>query len=241
MLELLHGNALTHDNHSNCWIGTDSPENYSDNIVESTFRAKWLDRRISYILNSQGYRCPEWEKIDWENSILMFGDSWVLGIGVPVSETLCNQLEAIIKIPVINLGVGGSSNLFSLYNMTLVKEAGIKPKGVINLETTPERTLTFQKKTLGAPGPLHWGSWVSENMYYKKFWLKYEDNYIRHDEYIRMTKKHLWADNKYLNYNPNTNLPKREKDYARDNMHPSGATYKLYAEQMAKDWWALNV
>ena len=34
---------------------------------------KPFDNSVHYKLNKDGYRCPEWEDIDWPNSHILFG------------------------------------------------------------------------------------------------------------------------------------------------------------------------
>lgn len=235
MLDLLTGNVLTYDNSSINWMATDNPENYKFNCENTEFKSKWENIDITYILNSQGYRCPEWDKIDWRESVVIFGDSCVAGVGVPKNHTLSSFLQTTLQRPAINLGVSGSSNLFSLYNMIRMKTANIKPYAVINIETTPERTLSFCESKIGNSGLKHWGSWDHDDLYYKRFWLKQEENYFQHNEHIRKNKKLLWSDTKYLNYELNE-LPIGVKRAGRDNLHPGMDTYAKQAKHIKSDW-----
>src|SRR6056297_703452 len=70
------------------WLGSDTQERYNKNL--NIFGADWkyADVDISYDLNSQGYRCSEFDQISWEDSVLFFGCSIVLGVGLPINETL---------------------------------------------------------------------------------------------------------------------------------------------------------
>ena len=77
---------------------------------------KPFDRSVSYKLNSQGYRCPEWNDIDWASSHLLFGCSVVQGIGLNDADTLDQELVKLLNEPVVNLGVGGGSLPFILAN-----------------------------------------------------------------------------------------------------------------------------
>lgn len=240
MLDLLQGNVLTHDNNSIYWMSTDSPENYKKHCERhgDSFKKKWVDQEITYILNSQGYRCPEWDKIDWKESVVIFGDSCVAGVGVPKNHTLSYFLQTTLQRPVINLGVSGSSNLFSLYNMIEMKRSDILPYAVISVETGIERTLTFRKPKIAHTGLEHWGSWNSGELNYKRFWLKHEENYLRHSEYIKENKRFLWKDTKYLDYDWSgklNSLPKSDK-LARDCLHPGMDTYAKQAKHIKQQW-----
>lgn len=78
--------------------------------------------KVKYTLNSEGYRTKEFNKIDWKNSIVMFGCSYVFGTGNDDNSTIPALLENKIKIPVINMGINGASiksvahNSLSLYH-----------------------------------------------------------------------------------------------------------------------------
>lgn len=239
MLELLLGNVLTHDK-SEKWIGSDNPSSYNKNCKDPDFKKEWENIDIKYILNSQGYRCPEWDEIIWQESIVIFGDSCITGVGVPNHHTLPAFLQTALRRPVINLGVAGSSNLFSLYNMTRMKTANINPYAVIDIDTTPERTLTFSKKGIENTGIDHWGIWRRDDVNYKNFWLGDQENYIKHNKYIKETKKLLWKETKYINYNSiwvelENTLPRIESN-SRDRIHPGKDTYMVQAEHIKNDW-----
>lgn len=247
MLDLLIGNVLSYDDNSENWMSTDNPENYKANCKNLEFKSGWENIDISYILNSQGYRCPEWDKVDWQESVVIFGDSCVAGVGVPKNHTLASFLQTALQRPVINLGVSGSSNLFSLYNMIRMKSANIKPYAVINVETTPERTLTFSKPDVGNTGLSHWGSWNENELFYKRFWLEHEENYFKHSKFIRENKKLLWNDTKYLNYtvrygewdsheDKSIFLPVGNLRAARDKLHPGMDTYAKQAKHIKQQW-----
>jgi len=82
----------------------------------------YRNNKVKYTLNSEGYRTKEFDEIDWKNSIVMFGCSHVFGTGNDDDFTIPSLLENKVKIPVINMGINGSSikstahNSFSLYH-----------------------------------------------------------------------------------------------------------------------------
>jgi len=64
----------------------------------------------SYTFNSQGFRAPEFDVIDWGNTVVWVGDSFTFGVGVRSEHTLpglCNNRHGVTHI---NLGRGGASN-----------------------------------------------------------------------------------------------------------------------------------
>lgn len=270
MSKLLQGNALTYDNQSHFWIATDSPHNYNSCIIESSYRKRWEGVKIIYNLNEEGYRAKDWDKIDWSQSVVMLGDSCTLGVGVQNKDTVTEQLSMKLGKPVINLGVGGSSNLFMLYNAAKVIEH-FNPWGMIIQWSTAERFPRFSKPHTGNSGIRNMGSWSFDDIYYKINWVK-GDNFLYHDEYIKQTARQLNI-NRFLDYVPeswnndhdteNTLpwIPENDKNdyrinqgdptsttgdnYARDNLHPSGVIYKKWAKIIANgitenDWMDKN-
>lgn len=105
---------------------------------------EWLDKKVSYTLNSQGYRAKEFDDCDWANSVLFFGCSWVYGVGVDDSDTMTSMFTAQTGIPSINLGMPAVSNWFTVKNCEILHTNGIKPKAVINCMTYPTRFTLFK-------------------------------------------------------------------------------------------------
>jgi hypothetical protein len=115
--------------------------------------SNWYYRhnKVKYTLNSEGYRTKEFDEIDWENSIVMFGCSHVFGTGNDDSSTIPVLLENMLGIPVINMGINAASiktishNSLSLYNsyktpkMVIFGWTSLSRKGLYsthNVETT---------------------------------------------------------------------------------------------------------
>ncbi len=223
------------------WSGTDSPQNYKDNLKDPKWREKWEDVFIDYRLNSSYYRCKEFDEIDWENSVAILGDSCVFGMGVPETDTVSHQLETVIGRPVINLGVGGCSNMFIMYNnMRLLTK--YKPYAVINIWTTPDRATTFRKPRDGATGGItHHGSWSHDDKSYTRFWVREKVNYLAHNSLCRDSCALFNRDNRYLNYTPTPHLEGETHfpfhgGMARDNLHPDLFTFNLQAKYIKEDF-----
>lgn len=124
---------------------TDSSELFQLNLQQQPL--SWLYRRQSvlYTVNGQHYRCRPFDQIDWANSIIIFGCSNAFGQGLDDADTISSKLELLTGIPVVNLGVGGSSQQFSLYNQLLLTQRAIVPRAVIHLWTDSCRPLTVDK------------------------------------------------------------------------------------------------
>ena len=223
------------------FAGTDNPTSYEKNMKDPAFRKKWESQPITYRVNSNGYRCEEFNKIDWENSVAIIGDSCVYGMGVPRTHVVSYLLEQMIGRTVINLGVGGCSNMFIMYNnMKLLQK--YRPWAVINIWTAPERMTLFQKPKVGFTGVRHIGSWDEHNVSYQKFWLQSEGNYLGHTKMCQDVCAQLNRDNRYLNYTPRQFSLNKDTEFpffggaARDKLHPDKFTYKMQARYIKEDF-----
>lgn len=103
----------------------------------------WRTKSLQYTVNSQFYRAPEWDQINWSNSYVLFGCSLVFGLGIDDSETCSTQLSKLLGNPVINLGMPGSSPFVCWVNSTKLRTQGVNPKGVIYLWPNVSRTSRF--------------------------------------------------------------------------------------------------
>lgn len=195
------------------------------------------NRLVQCTLNADGYRCPEWNQIDWTNSHLLLGCSVVQGVGLDDCDTLDKHLSKLLNAPVINLGVGGGSLPFILANTYRLIDAGVRPKSVILVEPEPSRVALFYKDKTE-----HIGAWVlargsGDHHKWYQSWVK--DNNAETYGYlasrgIRTAWEHL--DIPFVNvFQPDCpgeeDLP-RYVDVAKDNAHPGPQTIKLWAEHI---------
>ena len=145
-----------------------------------------------YTLNSYGYRAPEFKDVNWSDSVVVFGCSNTFGTGLDDSDTVTSQLEQIIKSPVINMGCPGSSIDYSLYNSIILKNICPKPKAVVHLWTSIDRTTYFLPERHRS-----YGGWSSQkdNLYFNE-WAKETSNPATLAVFASMTTKHLWSNTK---------------------------------------------
>lgn len=133
----------------------DNEENYKKNLKSQPI--DWYYRKNNHLIynfNSYGYRTEEFNRIDWKNSIVIFGCSLTLGIGVDEQYTLSNLLSEKFNRPVINMGIGAASNELLLYNSVMMKKKYGIPYGIIFLWSGCERTTYF-----GEENVKHIGAW----------------------------------------------------------------------------------
>jgi len=189
----------------------------------------------NYTLNSHGYRCPEFEDIKWDESIVAFGCSNTLGIGLDDKETFCNIVQDITKRPVINLGQGATGIWQILYNYRALHRQGHKPYKVILQVPSANRLAVFDKHELLNLGP--WAtrtSWLdAEN---KKNYLTFNTNYWNVKVYQTMALELIDAIRppdcviSFVENSPGEII--HSIDQARDNSHPGPRTAEYVAERI---------
>ena len=121
--------------------------------------------QLTYDFNSHGFRAPDFDTVDWQNSWIILGCSHVMGVGNPIDETLGYYLQQHLNEPVINLGVAGASNDV-IFNNFVYAMTNHKPKGVIVFWTYPSRFTHITDYNQG-------GEDEHEN-YWDPYWLHYD-------------------------------------------------------------------
>ena len=114
------------------FIAGDSEELYKSNLQIQNSDWHYRTKKVEYKLNSAGFRCPEFDTIDWQNAIVLHGCSQVFGVGIAEDETVTAQLQKLTDRPVINLGKPGASVTYTLANNMLLENNFPKPFAVIN-------------------------------------------------------------------------------------------------------------
>jgi hypothetical protein len=196
------------------------------------YPTKFLNQKnteISYKLNSNGYRAPEWEDIDWQNSIVIFGCSTVFGIGLSEEDTISYKLQKLSGIPVINLGVPGSGITFTLHNsLQLFENFGI-PRAVISIWSSLQRIHIYREKQI-----YHHGVWSdkSKDSFFYHWGVESTVNCESHNYFNAKINKELWSSKtQYIDgslFNDTAKLLNCHffptTDAGRDLMHPGPIT-----------------
>jgi len=209
------------------WEGSDTKE-----IAENS------DKKIQYTLNSQGYRCPEFDEINWEESIITLGCSNTFGIGLDDKDTYSSKLEKITNYPVINLGMGGWSIWQIVYNVRTI--AKYNPKYTVLQVPDRGRFALFKPGgTLDSADAL--GPWVADKRH-----LNFLDLYNTFDFNSKMYQNFAidYIDKLLpngLTYAFSFSNNDREfvdivdpLDFSRDTIHYGKITHKLAAKTIAK-------
>jgi len=207
-----------------------------------------IKSNCGYTINDQGYRTINFDSVDWQRSVVVFGCSMVFGIGLADSDTITFQLEKMLYRPVINMGVPASSIIYSFINQLTLAENVDKPHAVVNLWTSVKRQTYFlNNKTI------HLGPWVDkdrdrgfDHLDIRKFrqiyglWNFDISNPNYHNYTAKRTADLLWKNTKHIQgsfFEDTANILDVEhfsiNDYASDDMHPGPNSIKVAAEKIA--------
>ena len=137
--------------------GGDNIQLFEENLKTQPEDWYYRTHPVKYTLNSLGYRTKEFDDIDWKESIVMFGCSFIFGIGVTDEHTVSYFLEQLSGRPVINMGIPGSSIQTALHNSIILNDSEYPiPKAVIYLFTDLNRFQLYQNNSVE-----HYGHWSS--------------------------------------------------------------------------------
>jgi hypothetical protein len=125
------------------WSSYDNEKLFKKNSVGKPRWWIYHQKKIEYRNNSRGYRAPEFDTIDWKNSIVVLGDSNVYGVGLAEEDTISSVLSHLSGYNVVNLGSPGSSIEFSFMNSIIIKNNYATPKAIVQLWTTRDRYTEF--------------------------------------------------------------------------------------------------
>lgn len=123
----------------------------------------YKDNSVTYTLNSFGYRTKQFDEVDWANSIVIFGCSLVVGIGVDDKHTISSFLEKEIGIPIINMGIAGGSNMMHIHNSNVLFETYPTPKAVIYSWSPLPRYFRYSWNHINL-----YGNWSEDQRDFKK-------------------------------------------------------------------------
>jgi hypothetical protein len=97
---------------------TDYEELYLKNKKEKGPDWYYYDNEIEYKFNSWGYRAKEFDDLD-DDYLLTFGCSYTEGVGLHYDDMWSTKLSKTLDLDIFNLGAGGTSPDFQMYNTIL--------------------------------------------------------------------------------------------------------------------------
>lgn len=207
----------------------------------------YLNKHIDYKFNSQGYRTNEWQNINWQESVVIFGCSNVLGEGLAEEDTVSSQLSKLLDRPVVNLGVSGTGIFFNFYNSVMLDKNFPTPYAVVQMWPDSARVELFNETTVLIHTPWGFGKDNSPDGRFKdefyKHWITYPENTNTHTWLIAQASNALWSNKtRYYEMSLNSNTAELLNcdcilwlDVARDRVHPGIETAKAIAEKIARN------
>ena len=222
------------------FLSVEEKNDYEKNCKKLGNDWHYYNKEIIYNLNSNFYRAPEWNTIDWKQSIVVLGCSHVFGEGLATDETVCYQLEKLYNRPVINLGQSGTSTFFSWHNSIRLFELFGIPYAVINLWTDYSRLLyydTDQIKRVGFWSGGRWDNYDRDMKSLYRIWNKNDIHAINFFKFEATACKEFW--NSRTNYYEGSYFKETAEiincdffsqlDDARDFIHSGPITHKTAA------------
>jgi hypothetical protein len=221
------------------WEISDTEQAFEKNCKKQPEDWYYRTHPVTYRYNTNKYRCPEWADVNWQDTWAVFGCSCVEGVGLDESDTLTARISEILGDPVVNLGVSGSGPDATLFNSLRLIDQGIRPKGVIliNSDFSLPRLTLFTPDTAMPMG--HWVfTWAESdpdriypNLY--KLWTINSGNAEAHSYMSLRGAVGVWKAESIptFHFNITQDLPTRI-DVARDLVHPGRESVKLWATEI---------
>ena len=217
------------------FLGFDNEDRWQQNRKEHGPEWEYYDKKLRYTINTQNYRAPEWDRINWRKSIVIYGCSMVFGDGLDDSETISAQLQKITGRSVINLGAGGTGPQWQLANQTLMLTHFCEPWATVTFWPSYHRTL-FYFESIGAQKLGPWN--VEKGGYFdlynrgrnaaSQFW------FIRQQS--RLLHRNAWIEGTFdPDLAADTGITQMQcEGSARDLVHPSAQSARWAAEWIAE-------
>lgn len=220
------------------WYDQDTKERYTHNLKVQPEDWNYRNKIVYYFTNSFGYRTKQFKDIDWRKCIVLFGCSYVYGVGSAEDETISGCLEQITGIPVINMGAPGSSPVFSLHNSAILSAKYPNPKAVVYGWSSQYRCPFYTKSEV-----THCGNWLKDPKKMGESWNSNEEHPAVNLKMSSIISKEMW--NNRTNYYEFTFFKTvadtlncdyiKQVDYARDLGHSGKESNKIAAETIAKN------
>lgn len=131
-----YNNTKVEKNTVSKFSGYDSKERFEANL--KTQNENWIYRHkiIEYRNNELGYRTKSFDQINWAESIVVLGDSYVYGAGLSEEDNLTSCIQRLTGYETINLGTFYSPIEISCYNSLMIYKNLPAPKAIVQIWTT---------------------------------------------------------------------------------------------------------
>lgn len=214
------------------WCPSDSEKQYLKNLKRTRSRNDlekhgWIDKKITYSFNSHGFRSEEFD-FDENESILFFGCSYTVGIGLPTENTWPYIVSKNLNLKCFNLGVGGSS-LDAMYRLAKYWIPKFKSKLVIVLEPPGPRYETFCDAFYNRSSDTS-DKYANERTGRLRYVIPYNQEIHLDKTYSAIENICNKTNKKFIGLR--TSIWVSSKDKARDLMHPGIGCHSKTAEKI---------
>lgn len=178
------------------WCMGDDEQLFNKNLIKMGSSWHYSHKKVTYRLNRNGYRAPEWTTIDWKNAVVLLGCSMTFGVGVAEDETISYYLQNMLGRPVINIGYPAGSNETIFNNSVAIFEKFGAPAAVITAWSTTDRFKFYSSYAHDI------GLWTPEgctdegiNLHelYNQINLNVTNSHVK-SYYLEKANKALWKD-----------------------------------------------
>lgn len=185
---------------------TDYEELYQKNKNEKGPDWYYYDNEIEYKFNSWGYRTKEFDDLD-KDYLLTFGCSYTEGIGLHYDDMWSTKLSKTLNLDIFNLGAGGTSPNFQLYNTILFFNHVLKlnklPKLVVYqwpeihrivyaFKTNNYNGIEFESFSGALPEEWHPQNSLEYGKWYYHSYLENRGELIKDTNFCPMTVDAIW-------------------------------------------------
>jgi len=236
--------GIYHQNKTLYWMPSDTQEIFEESLKDPAKhkyleQQGWLDRlAIQYKINSNGFRCDEFESDS--DCLVALGCSFTVGIGLPENQTWPWLLGQFLNLKVYNLAWGGNS-ADACFRMAQYWIPKLKPRLVCMLTPPAGR---IELLTASGPWPpaeniLPTNNTIIpdlNNSVYLKHWfgnsLNSQVNIDKNKLAVEMIAKNNNADYIVFDVDSEESTRPHLYGYARDFLHVSGKGQSNLANKM---------
>jgi hypothetical protein len=222
------------------FLSTDERDDFRLNLTTQPMNWHYRTQAVKYVMNQNYYRAPEWDAVDWQNSIVVFGCSHVFGEGLAERETISHHLSTLTGRPVINLGQSGTGPMFSWHNSLLLDKWWPTPYAVVQVWSDMARIPYYENDKVSRIGYWSGGKWDNFDSRLKQLFELWNVNETNSQAYMYFTAlacEQFWkSKTRYTqaSFFKETatllNIPQLHKmDFARDFIHYGTLTHRAAA------------
>jgi hypothetical protein len=219
------------------WNETDTKELFENSLKRQSANWIYRNKEVRYTVNSEFYRTKEFNDIQWNDSIVIFGCSNVYGVGLDDTDTISSKLQNITGLPTVNLGANGTSMTYNFHNSVILSQGYPTPKAVVYIWPDYYRTIEYFEDSL-----VNYGQWNTEKNNISGAWIQNNAHARSTSILIHMAAKSIWEGKTkayYSSFSKDTSkLLGCDNflyiDRARDILHPGIKSAEIAAERIAK-------